>query len=353
MYKDSPYRKILLNEPTKCLAQSFLDNKVVFVRKVKSDEKITFCAEKHPFLPIHKEKEHPFLPCLPCLPYQREWKPYVLVRYNHKLNRVKLSSVTKPPKGSPPKRSGSSEQTEMGGKSKKRIKDAVNLLQNERNAVSLITLTYGEDYPTDTVAKRKHLKQFVQKASYHLSKRGLKFAHVWVIEKQERGAPHFHIVSRYFINKEDINKWWNDIVGKWQNENGYTPQKTYPNIKGRCIRGYMVDEKIGKVRISNYMAKGGKSAFHGHSIEGKLYGMDKWTSAAIKDERFEVEVNNEYDANDFVHCVLVEQIEEHGTNKPRFDWKDRNGNIGVWFGQNSHEIMEMIEGMAGEREPNI
>ena len=54
--------------------------------------------------------------------------------------------------------------------------------------ISLITLTYPREYTADGKAVKKHLNSFLQ----YLRRLGL--AYCWVLEFQERGAPHFHIL---------------------------------------------------------------------------------------------------------------------------------------------------------------
>ena len=74
--------------------------------------------------------------------------------------------------------------------------------------------------------------------------------YIWVIEKQRRGAPHFHIITPNYIDKELVNKAWNGVVSKWQKQNineGVKQQQVYPNIgkvfeAGKYMTKYMQNE---------------------------------------------------------------------------------------------------------------
>lgn len=54
---------------------------------------------------------------------------------------------------------------------------------------SLMTLTYGANYPLSGRIAKKHLNHFLINAKRNFGT----FEHIWVLEFQERGAVHFHI----------------------------------------------------------------------------------------------------------------------------------------------------------------
>lgn len=56
---------------------------------------------------------------------------------------------------------------------------------------SLITLTYGANYPMSGRTAKKHLNHFLIAAKRTFGP----FEHIWVLEFQERGAVHFHIAT--------------------------------------------------------------------------------------------------------------------------------------------------------------
>lgn len=57
--------------------------------------------------------------------------------------------------------------------------------------LSVMTLTYGANYPLDGKMVKRHLNHFLITAKRHYGD----FEYVWIIEFQERGAPHFHICT--------------------------------------------------------------------------------------------------------------------------------------------------------------
>lgn len=85
------------------------------------------------------------------------------------------------------------------------------------NFVSMITLTYPEDYPADGRMVKHHLYRFL--AWLRRKADGVNF--LWWLEFQKRGAPHFHILidlqpiqfgSTWPIFQLDVAGIWNDIV---------------------------------------------------------------------------------------------------------------------------------------------
>ena len=112
-----------------------------------------------------------------------------------------------------------------------------------------LTLTYGEDYPDAQTAKA-NLRAFLERIR-RLPSCGETSA-IWRMEFQERGAPHFHIIffNLPFIKKENIQKWWGEIVGV---------EKPFTRIERiKSHRGVMA-------YVSKYVAKlqdGGDSGFN-------------------------------------------------------------------------------------------
>lgn len=70
-----------------------------------------------------------------------------------------------------------------------------------------ITLTYPENYPCDGREVKAHLNAFLQ----WLRRQSIKY--IWVLEFQERGAPHYHIIASDFIDKNELSNKWYQIVG--------------------------------------------------------------------------------------------------------------------------------------------
>lgn len=69
-----------------------------------------------------------------------------------------------------------------------------------------ITLTYPEHFPCCGKETKDHLNTFLQ----FLRRKKIKY--VWVLEFQERGAPHYHIIASDLISKEELSERWYAIV---------------------------------------------------------------------------------------------------------------------------------------------
>jgi hypothetical protein len=115
--------------------------------------------------------------------------------------RVALSYV-----GRPPQRRDSirSAIIHFSKRSAKRLRHIIRNSEDEWKA--FITLTYPAEFPCDGRETKKHLNAFLQ----FLRRQKLK--NVWILEFQERGAPHYHIIVNGFIHKDKLAERWYKIV---------------------------------------------------------------------------------------------------------------------------------------------
>lgn len=87
--------------------------------------------------------------------------------------------------------------------------------------VNMITLTYPFTYPMDGKVCKEHLRKFLQELNREAVRHsaGHGFSAFWFIEFQERGAPHFHLLTTWSpmdsIKGADswVKKTWYRIVG--------------------------------------------------------------------------------------------------------------------------------------------
>jgi hypothetical protein len=70
-----------------------------------------------------------------------------------------------------------------------------------------ITLTYPKEFPCNGKEAKAHLNAFLQ----YLRRR--KIEYTWILEFQERGAPHYHIIASDSIPKAELSERWFKIVG--------------------------------------------------------------------------------------------------------------------------------------------
>jgi len=235
-----------------------------------------------------------------------------------------------------PIRNGEVFQDRMTYKAKSKIKLASRIFQyqvlkttSKKAYASFITLTYGLHYPTDHLSK-KHLENFIKR----LKRVSPNFQFIWVIEKQKRGAPHYHILTPNYIPKETINKAWNGVVSKWQKsevDNGCKQQEVYPNV--------------GKVyNAGKYMTKYMQKA--GENIGGNMYGIDYKTRELMKAETITLE--SDIDLNDIAAHLSSHIKSKEGVS---FSNKDFNSNNQYWISEvNRYALSEFLEYSINELE---
>lgn len=148
----------------------------------------------------------------------------------------------------PPRQEGALSTDEMTRKAKRKISEVLRHYHAIYGKVSMVTLTFGLDEPTDKEATLM-LQQF-KKRLYRKYSKDQKERHkhwLWVKELQGRGAIHFHYVTPRYIDKDWLNAAWSAVVGKWQKFTGKKQQTVYPNVKGyfgrsldRYLNGYLI-----------------------------------------------------------------------------------------------------------------
>ncbi len=135
--------------------------------------------------------------------------------------------------------------------------------KNKRRGIcSMITLTYPFQFPND-MASKKHLDNFIKR----IKRQFPAFMYVWVAEKQDRGAIHYHILTPNYIPKELINEAWSEIVEKWCIKEGFEFKLVLPNVIG---------VKKADVYISNYLKK------DKNEIQGNRYNLSTNSRELIK-----------------------------------------------------------------------
>ncbi len=116
--------------------------------------------------------------------------------------RVGISYVGRPPLRHDSTRSAISR---FSKRSAKRLRHIIRNSEDDWKA--FITLTYPAEFPCNGRETKKHLNTFLQ------SLRRQKLKNVWILEFQERGAPHYHIIINGFIPKDQLAERWYKIVG--------------------------------------------------------------------------------------------------------------------------------------------
>jgi len=148
-------------------------------------------------------------------------KDYNLVRYNFKIlvmeNIIKVYEYEKPVMYGYDKKAGRrlSEMKETSKENRERTlhrirNDIINLsISNFDNKSKFITLTFAENM-TDLKKANNEFKKFIKRLKYRFGD----FNYLAVIEFQERGAVHYHMLSdlNYVENKDLRAIWGNGFV---------------------------------------------------------------------------------------------------------------------------------------------
>lgn len=128
-----------------------------------------------------------------------------------------------------------------------------------------ITLTLCSDQKhSDNDIKRNMLNVMIEKLKYHYDIRNL----FWRAEAQKNGNIHFHIITDCYIDKNHLQKLWNDI----QDTHGYIEdfEKKYNHRNPPSTHIMSVKDVKDFVR---YCIKYATKTEEGRKINGRLWGM--------------------------------------------------------------------------------
>ncbi|MFZ5554491.1 MAG: rolling circle replication-associated protein [Bacteroidota bacterium] len=185
----------------------------------------------------------------------------------------------------------------------------------------MITLTYGRYFPDDHTAK-KHLDAFFKRLNRKQKKKNQWMINLWVAEKQKRGAIHFHIFNLGRIEKEFVNKAWNEIVQRWQIKSGFERQEIYPNI-------IVVEKPSGY--LAKYISKSGME------IHGNLYGMSKGARNICEP----IGQNNFSFDDSIINSVISESLRTAKIPEDKlFKVCSENQPLLIWFAEGGNRIFE-------------
>ncbi len=116
---------------------------------------------------------------------------------------------------------------------------------------TFITLTYPAEFPCNGRETKEHLNAFLQ----FLRRKGIKY--VWVLEFQERGAPHYHIIASDYIPKKELSERWYKIVGSGDEKHLRAGTQIQAIKSKRHLYGYLsnyikkLDQKIPPKKFEN------------------------------------------------------------------------------------------------------
>lgn len=130
--------------------------------------------------------------------------------------------------------------------------------------LTFVTLTFPVDtFHTDQVIKQKMLNYFLKVAA----RKWKANRYVWRAERTKADRLHFHIVFDRYIDKNELNNEWNNILdlnGYIEKYYNYTGKKNPPSTNIEVVKSA---DAIGAY-CSKYMTKRGESDY----IEGHVWG---------------------------------------------------------------------------------
>jgi len=148
--------------------------------------------------------------------------------------------------------------SKFSAKSARNMKFTVNNADMAYN--SMITLTYHENYKSDGKETKYQLKKFLQ----WLKRNYQEIKYTWFLEFQERGAPHFHIITNlkfektkefYYKKGKKVFKFSENAIQDIKNISEFWNKVTNESEQHlKC--GTDIDEiRLGRAGIKSYVRK--------------------------------------------------------------------------------------------------
>ena len=123
--------------------------------------------------------------------------------------------------------------------------------RNIEGAKYIVTLTYPANFPTDGKLVKYHLMLMKKWFKYY----GVSGA--WFLEFQERGAPHFHIITDLSVDKLALSRHWYKVVGSGDEKHLRAGTQQQAIRKPHAIAAYVAkyaaksDQKIVPVEYAD------------------------------------------------------------------------------------------------------
>ncbi len=149
----------------------------------------------------------------------------------------------------------------------------------------MVTLTYPCGYDSDGRVSKEHLRRFLQEVKREFNRNSKiisasteskpqRLSLFWFLEFQERGAPHYHILSTHRIDKTFVSRRWYDIVNS---EDVRHLQAGTKCEKLRCGRAGTIKYAI---KYANKLTQ--KVVPKGYENVGRFWGItgDRWCVSA-------------------------------------------------------------------------
>lgn len=234
---------------------------------------------------------------------------YKLEIYQHdaKLIREDKDTVKRPQKGGGLRK----KITKFSKQSAKNLKFHMN--NSKVKFSNMITLTYPSEFPTNGIEVKYHLNRFTKFL------KDQKCEYTWIIEFQKRGAPHFHLITDTYIDKNLVSNVWYNIVNSGDQKHLVAGTK--------CER-----LRLGRVGAKSYVRKylnkaEQKDVPEGYKDVGRFWGKS--------DTTYEKEIK-EIDQEDAINLKGHYELFLRNVIKPKkdqeldFDWLYQGKRVTLW-----------------------
>jgi len=155
--------------------------------------------------------------------------------------------------------------------SRHRLMETIAFVKREAELPNFVTLTYPDDFPTVSRAKRD-LKIFTQRLQRKYPGAG----GIWKLEPQERGAPHYHLMI-WGCDTSDLLQWtvdnWYQIAGNGD-ENHYKFHAGLLEGSEPCVQQVYSWRGVWSY-ASKYLGKTFEVAEWGSQWTGRFWGTVK------------------------------------------------------------------------------
>ncbi len=210
------------------------------------------------------------------------------------------------------------------------------------------TLTYPDEFPCDGNIVRKHRLAIIRKLKNQCAVK----EYTTVLEFQERGAPHLHILHDRYIPYHDLAQWWFDIV------NSGDPY----HLKAGTSENPVRDETLTRIYMASYAKKKDQKLVpEQYKDVGKFWTSNRSTKPhEIEVCEYETVRDMNRESRNFARWrKAVKRVAENKirikdgeARKVRYSkWKVKNGKGFLAWGDNAKATLDKLKTQGDENTP--
>lgn len=178
---------------------------------------------------------------------------------------------------------------------------------------NMITLTYPNEYPCNGIEVKYHLNRFTK----FLKTKNCQYT--WVIEFQKRGAPHFHLITDTYIDKQEVAQEWFNIVNSGDEKHLQAGTRTERLRLGRVGAKSYVRKYINKSEQ--------KEVPEDYKNVGRFWGH---SDTEYNKEIIEIDQDEATNIKGHYEMFLRNVIKPKAEQELNFNWLYEGKNIILW-----------------------